>query len=88
MSNGGELSCKELVELVSDYLEGDMVPQDRALLDEHLARCEGCAAYLDQIRKTIALSGTLKEDDIETPARQPLLSTFREWKAARGLGPD
>ncbi|MDQ5874162.1 MAG: zf-HC2 domain-containing protein, partial [Actinomycetota bacterium] len=45
-----ELTCRELVELVTDYLEGGLTPEDRMRFEEHLLICEGCSAYVDQVR--------------------------------------
>jgi anti-sigma factor RsiW len=55
-----ELSCKEVVEIVNDYLEGVMSPHDRARFDAHLSICDGCTNYLEQMRETIRLTGMLK----------------------------
>jgi predicted anti-sigma-YlaC factor YlaD len=75
-----ELTCKELVEVVSDYLEGSMPAERRLLFEEHLAFCEGCQTYLEQMQETIRLTGTLMEDDLEPEARAALLGVFRDWK--------
>jgi predicted anti-sigma-YlaC factor YlaD len=75
-----ELTCKELVELVTDYLEGALTPAERARFDAHLAGCRGCRAYLDQMRRTIRMLGTLTEESVPTEARERLLRTFRDWK--------
>ena len=75
-----ELPCREVVELLGDYLEGAMAPDDRARLERHLADCEGCAAYLDQLRTTIRLSGRLSEDAVPAEAMAALLETFRAWR--------
>jgi anti-sigma factor RsiW len=50
-----DLSCRELVELVTDYLEGAMTPEEAARFEAHVAACAGCEAYLEQVRATIAL---------------------------------
>ena len=78
-----DLSCRELVELVTDYLEGALSPEDRARFDEHLRVCDGCSAYLEQFRETIRLTGTLREDSIEPAARDELLEQFKDWKRAK-----
>jgi anti-sigma factor RsiW len=75
-----ELVCKELVEVVTDYLEGRMPAERRLLFEEHLASCDGCQTYLEQMRATIRLTGTLREDDLGTEARDALLDLFRDWK--------
>ncbi|HEX2158073.1 MAG TPA: zf-HC2 domain-containing protein [Actinomycetes bacterium] len=75
-----ELSCREVVEILGDYLEGAMTPKDRVRLEEHLADCDGCTAYLEQLRVTIRLSGQLSEDAVSSEAMAPLLEAFRAWR--------
>jgi predicted anti-sigma-YlaC factor YlaD len=75
-----ELTCRELVEIVSDYLEGALPEEDRERFDAHLQECEGCRRYLDQMRTTIRVVGTLTEDVLDPNARDELLLVFREWK--------
>jgi len=77
-----ELSCREVVEILGDYLEGAMAAGDRARLEEHLAACEGCAAYLEQLRVTIRLSGRLPEEAVSPETMAPLLEAFRAWRRA------
>ena len=74
------LTCKELVEIVTDYVEGVLSPSDARRLERHLAGCAGCTAYLDQMRQTIRLTGTLAEEDLEPGARDALLAAFRDWR--------
>ena len=76
-----ELSCRELIELITDHLEDALSADDRARFDRHLATCPRCRAYLDQMRLTIALTGQLSEDDLSPESRDALLETFRAWKA-------
>jgi predicted anti-sigma-YlaC factor YlaD len=78
------MDCKDLVELVTAYLEGDLSSEDRARADEHLARCDGCARYLDQIRETIRLTGTLEPEQIPEEQRSALLGAFRDWAGNQG----
>jgi anti-sigma factor RsiW len=75
-----ELTCKELVEVVTDYLEGSMPAERRLLFEEHLAFCDWCQTYLEQMRATIRLTGILREDDVRPEAREALLDAFRDWK--------
>ena len=75
-----ELSCAELVELVTEYLEGGLAPEERRRFDEHVAVCEGCAAYLEQMRATIATTGRLRETDLPPPLEERLLDAFRGWR--------
>ena len=78
-----ELTCQEFVELVTDYLEGELPAAQRLRFEQHLAGCDGCAAYLSQMRKTIQLTGQLTEQQIEPEAKEKLLKIFRDWKQNR-----
>ena len=75
-----ELNCRGLVELVSDYLDGTLSPNDSKLIDRHLDTCEGCRRYLRQMRITIATVGRLREDDVPAEMREQLLVAFRQIK--------
>ena len=79
MENG--LSCQELVELVTDFLEDALPPVEQARFEAHLTGCDGCTRYLAQMRVTIAAVGRLTEETIEPAARAELLQLFRDWKA-------
>ena len=74
-----ELPCRELVELVTDYLEGRLSPADRARFEAHVAECEYCEAYLEQMRQTIGALGRLEEESLSPQARDTLLAAFRDW---------
>ena len=76
-----QLSCRELVELVTDYLEGALAADERARFEEHIARCSGCKTYLEQIRQTIAALGHLPEDGLTPEAERTLLEAFRGWRS-------
>ncbi len=75
-----EITCKEIVELVTDYLESAMSEPDRARFDRHLSTCRGCVIYLEQMRETIRLTGTLTEDSLSLVAKSNLMSAFHDWK--------
>jgi anti-sigma factor RsiW len=75
-----QLSCQELVELVTDYLDGALPPTERARFDAHIAGCDGCRGYLEQIRATITLTGTLGPEQLAPEAEAALLEAFRDWK--------
>jgi len=77
------LSCQELVELVTDYFEGALSRRDRKRFDAHIADCPHCTLCLEQLRQTIALTGTLREEDVEPDARDALLVQFAQWKQER-----
>ena len=75
------LSCREVVELVTEYLEGALSEAEEVRFEEHLAMCDGCAAYLDQMRTTIALAGRLDPEAVDLEACDRLMHAFRGWKA-------
>ncbi|MEP7287532.1 MAG: zf-HC2 domain-containing protein [Chloroflexota bacterium] len=75
-----ELTCKELVELVTDYLEGTLPLEAHQRFESHLVGCKGCQAYLKQMRKTITLVGKLTEESVTPRQEQTLLRVFRHWK--------
>ncbi|MFN0096515.1 MAG: zf-HC2 domain-containing protein [Dehalococcoidia bacterium] len=79
-----ELSCQELVELVTAYLDDALDSGERARFEAHLDDCSGCEAYLDQMRTAIRLTGALREEAIGADARGRLLAAFRGWKAQTG----
>lgn len=73
------LTCQELVEIITDYLEGALPESDRQRFEAHLRDCEGCTRYLAQMRTTIRLTGMLSEDGIDPAAREKLLAVYRDW---------
>jgi anti-sigma factor RsiW len=79
--NTTELTCQELVELVTDYLEGALPPEERARFERHLTICPGCVTYVEQVRETIKLVGTLREQDLPPAARSAMLAQFSNWKS-------
>ena len=74
------ISCRELVELVTAYLEGALSLEDRLRFETHIEACDGCTAYLEQIRQTVAITGRLREEDIPPEAITELIKVFRDWK--------
>lgn len=75
-----EMPCQELVEVVTDYLEGRLSPVDRARFEAHIADCEYCETYLEQMRQTIRILGRIPEESLSDDARETLLSAFRSWR--------
>ena len=78
-----DLTCRELVELVTDYLEGALPPGDRLDFERHLVWCSWCRDYLDQMRTTIVLTGRPDDAEPPSPLREQLLDAFRDWKRRR-----
>ncbi len=75
-----ELTCKELVEIVTDYLEGALAPAERQRFDAHLTTCPFCRIYLDQMRATIQALGRLPEEAISSAEFETLRGHFRRWR--------
>ncbi len=82
MSTAEAFSCQELVELVTDYLEGALDPEERARFQQHLEECGNCQVYLEQMRATIELNGSLQPESVSPEAEAALLRAFRDWKSA------
>jgi anti-sigma factor RsiW len=76
-------SCQELVELVTEYLEGALSTADTRRFEEHIGGCDGCTEYLEQFKRTIELTGTLTPDDLTPAAESALLDVFRSWTSAQ-----
>jgi len=72
------ISCHEVVEVITDYLEGALGPEDAALFEQHLNFCDGCEWYVDQMRTTIASVGRIEEADVPPALRATLLAAFRD----------
>ena len=77
-----ELTCIEVVELVTAYLEDALGGAERERVEEHLVFCDGCSTYLEQIRQTIAIAGRLEPEDIPAALQEKLLAAFRDWMPA------
>ena len=87
MADANELTCQELVELVTDYLEGSLSSGEQARFAAHLTDCDYCVGYIEQMRLTIRAVGRLSEDHLAPDARDRLLAQFRDWKRASGASP-
>jgi anti-sigma factor RsiW len=73
------LTCREVIDLLTDYVEDALPEQERRRVEAHLASCDGCTTYLEQVRETIRLTGMLTEEQIPDAERQRLLAAFRDW---------
>lgn len=78
------LVCQEVVELVTDYLEGSLSRADRRRFEAHLAGCPHCTEYLAQMRATIRLTGRLEPDDLTVEMRDDLGELYRRWREDEG----
>jgi predicted anti-sigma-YlaC factor YlaD len=75
------LTCHEVIELLSNYIEEALSADDRRRVDEHLALCDGCTTYLEQMRETIRLTGRLTEEHVPEDEKVALLAAFRDWRS-------
>jgi anti-sigma factor RsiW len=76
-----DLPCQEVVEMVTDYLEGALSPADRHRFEKHLEGCVHCTEYLAQIRETIRLAGRVTPEDLTPEMRTDLTDLYRRWRA-------
>ena len=76
-----DIVCQEAVELVTDYLEGTLSRRSRRRFEAHLGACPNCAAYLEQIRMTIELTGTIEPEDLTPEAKADLTELYRRWRS-------
>lgn len=81
---GMTISCQEVVEIVTDYLEGELDDATKSELEAHLALCPGCDTYLNQMRETIDRLGHVPVDTLSEQAQTDLISAFRTF---HGTGP-
>ena len=79
---GRDLTCKELVELITGYLEGTLRGRRRRRFESHLAACDGCTRYLAQMAATIRATGTLTEEQVTDEQKTVMLAAFRDWKSS------
>jgi anti-sigma factor RsiW len=77
----GELVCQEMVELITDYLEGTLSRSQRRRFEAHLAACEHCTAYLEQMRTTIRLTGRLRAEDLTPEMQEEFAALYRRWRS-------
>jgi anti-sigma factor RsiW len=82
-TKSNEMTCQELVEVVTAYLEGALPRSERRRFEAHLATCPYCVIYLDQMRRVIRTLGRLTEQSFSPEARDQLLAAFRDWKTGR-----
>jgi anti-sigma factor RsiW len=78
-----ELVCRDLVERVTDYLEGVLGPEETDRVNRHLEGCDGCTAYVDQVRESVRASAALPPEVPSAQAEAQLLDIYRTWVAER-----
>lgn len=74
------ITCQEVVELVSDYLEHSLPPDEITLFEQHVNFCDGCDWYVEQLKRTVETVGEIREEDVPAEAKERLIGAFREWK--------
>lgn len=75
-----DIACRELVEILTEFLEGALDEQPRTWVEQHLVLCPGCREYLRQFRATIGATRKLAEEDLPPRVRENLLNAFRHWR--------
>jgi anti-sigma factor RsiW len=78
-----DLVCQEVVELVTDYLDGALPATERRRFERHLAGCPHCTEYLAQMRETIRLAGRLTPEDLTQEMRTDFTDLYRRWRAGQ-----
>ena len=81
MSVDTSITCQEVVELLSAYLDGELDPLNLERVETHLAGCDGCTMVLEEFRETLRLSGGLTVEQVDETQRRTLLEAFRDWTA-------
>ena len=76
-----DIACQQAVELVTAYLEGALSRRERRRFEAHLGACPNCTAYMEQIKMTIELSGTIEPEELTPEARQDLTDLYRRWRS-------
>jgi anti-sigma factor RsiW len=82
-----EVACRQVVELVTDYFEGDLPDPLRAAVERHLALCPPCVRYVEQMRSTAASLHEIYVESITPAARADLLAAFRGLVPRSGADP-
>lgn len=77
------MTCREVVELMTDYLEGALSARDRARFEEHIAGCDGCTAYLAQLQTTRRIMGRLADEPVPAVVEKELREAFRSWRSPK-----
>lgn len=73
-------TCREVVDLAAEYVEGAMTPEEATLFEMHLNFCDGCFTFIDQIRETASIAGRITEEQVPEETKVALLEAFRDWR--------
>jgi anti-sigma factor RsiW len=87
MEQSEDLTCAELVELVTEYLENALPLHERRRFEEHLTDCPGCSIYLEQMQTTITAAGRFREEPLDPRVTDELLAAFRGWNSPGVIRP-
>lgn len=82
MAEHEHISCQEVVELVTDYLDRALPPEAATLFEQHINFCDGCEWYLDEMRSTVTALGRITEEEVPPETRRKLLTAFRDWNGS------
>lgn len=74
------MPCRELIEVITEYLEGGLTPEDRTRFEEHLEACSACRMYLDQFETVIRTLGQIEEEQLDPELREGLVAAFAEFR--------
>lgn len=88
MTDTHVLSCQEIVELVTEYLEGALGADTATAVETHLCLCPGCALYVEQIGETVSTLGEVSSENLSAEAQAGLLEAFREFRRPVTDSPD
>jgi anti-sigma factor RsiW len=80
MTSYEDFPCDQAVTMVTDYFEGTLSVEERAVLERHLSWCDWCATYVEQMRETVRLAGTLREEDVPAPVMDVLLEALHQMR--------
>jgi hypothetical protein len=73
-------TCREVVDLAAEYVEGAMTPEEATLFEMHLNFCDGCFTFIDQIRETASIAGRITDEQVPEETKVALLEAFRDWR--------
>ena len=76
-------TCREVVDLITEYLEGGLPTEERLAFERHVVLCPPCRGYLGQMRTTLRIAGAVEEETLSEETREALLDAFRTWRSSR-----
>jgi anti-sigma factor RsiW len=76
------LTCQQVVELMTDYVEGVLLPDERGRFEAHLAHCDACARYLEQLRATLDVLAQMTPPEPDPVLREELVAFYRRYRSS------